>query len=332
MVRLILKEFTKLLIPVTAVYCLLLGLSIWYAPPLIRPIVDSSDASRSVLWTEPAYVTFRAHVLDNPRPAVMILGASNARLGFPPNKLQQRLPGIDFHNLSIGGSNIDGLRAAVELIYANRSPAQRQATTIVLGLWYGMFTSDYSDIARAPVALQMKRFGLYQKAGEGFVRTLPAWLFDYAVFALRPAFFMQNILASNGPLATWWRGDVEYGPKKRPAKQDRPIPTSQFDALVALSERVEALGGNLVLIDMPSPEWFTSSTPMWGRYQAAKGKYFDKVRAHGTKIVDLQAENDEKYFVDRVHPTPLGIELWASRLVQTVDRLPKRPGKAPRSD
>ena len=333
--RLILAELSKLLAPVLLVYGVLLAVSFWCYPPMAPASLDTRDAQQSFLGSDPAYLAFSGSALAQPGPTLVVMGASNAQMGFRPNQLAAQLPGVQVHNLGLGGCNVDGLRAAVELVYANRTPEQRGDLILVLGLWYGMFTHLESNPDQAPLTLQLRRFGFYQPKGEGFERLLSPGQFDMAVNVVRPFFLLQSGLRAHGPLDNFLRGspgDPGSAPTSAPMADSRDfaLPSAQFEALVALSQRVKQMGGHLILADLPQPAAFTAVSPLWRRYQEAKTAYFARAQAHGATIIDMQFMNADGDFGDGTHPKPEAAARWAEELADQIRRRVRSGAEASR--
>jgi len=315
----ILVELGRLVLPAALLYVALLALSLWLFPPATEPTLDSERAAASFLATPPAYVTFRATALANDRPTLVLMGASNVGTGFHTDQLGALLPGFDVHSLVIGGNNVDGMRSTVELVYANRPPAERGNLILVLGLWYGMFLHEDSNLGQTPVAAQLRRFGLYQAQGEGFERRLSAPAFDMAVTLLRPFVLVQSLLGPHGPVAQHLfaaaaeDGAAAFIPPQLDSR-DFPLPQAQFSALTALVRRVEAMGGKLVLVDLPLPKTAAGAAPLWRRYQQAKLPILAEARAHGAVIIDMQDMNCDCDFGDGTHPLATAAPRWSARL------------------
>ncbi len=329
MLRLIAREAFRLLLPVLLIYVVLLGVSLVLEPlPVDDGRLDSARSEQSFLKVEPAYVAFRSRLVAGHDPAILLIGPSNVRVGLRPELLAPLVPGTQVHNLAVGGANIDGMEAAIDLVYAHRRPgAERAGLVFVLGLWYGEFLHHESNPTATPLARQMMRFGLFRReAGGGVGLGVPPALFDVAVHAARPLFMVQNLLGAQGWLMRWLRPEraaaaqVTTGAAILGDPRDFPLPTAQFERLVQLAEKVEHGGGRLVLADLPQRRDFTRNSPLWGRYQEVKTPWFAQAVAHGAKVVDLSDLDDEADFGDATHPRPEAAPKWARRLADGLRR------------
>jgi hypothetical protein len=254
----------------------------------------------------------------------MLIGASNVGAGFRPQDLSSLLPGTAVHNLAISGSNIDGMRAVVDLVYANRGPNQRDKLVIVLGLWYGMFLHFESNPNQSLVGRQLRRFGLYEEQNGRFERWLPAGQFESTVTLLRPFFLTQALLGAQGPAANWLWPSVEIGndtfiPPTADSR-DFPLPPAQFEAIIAIAQLVKDRGGKLIIADLPLPERVTNA-PLWRRYQADKLAYFQRATALGTTIVDMQDMNCSCDFSGGTHPIGPAVQRWSVRLAEELRKI-----------
>jgi hypothetical protein len=293
-------------------------------PPENVEIIDSKNCASSFLVTESAYVTFHGTALSDNKPGLMLVGASNVGAGFRPQDLAPLPPNMVVHNLAISGSNIDGVRAVIDLIYANRRPEQRQNLIMVLGLWYGMFLHLESNPSQTLVGRQLHRFGLYESEGASSERRLSTAQFESAVTLLRPFFLTQALLGAQGPLAnSLWpsseqqNGDVFIPPSGD--KRDFPLPPAQFEALIDIAQLVKEKGGKLVIIDLPLPKP-AENAPLWHRYQQDKIPYFERAGALGASIVNMQDMNCPCDFSGGTHPIGLAVPRWSSRLIEELKK------------
>ncbi|OAN49178.1 hypothetical protein A6A04_03425 [Paramagnetospirillum marisnigri] len=316
MLRPILIQTAKLLAPTLAAYLALL----WLAAGMDFPAdsatrLDSADAERSILATEPAYVMFASKLLAGRDPAVMLIGPSNVKAGFRPAELAPLLPGVAVHNMAVSGSNIDAMAAAVDLVYGQRPPESRDGLVLVFGLWNGEFLHNESIPATTQLGRQMQRFGIFQHGPDGFTLQVGAGGFQMATTLLRPIFALQILIGSQSPLARRLAARTEdQAPAQRPPARDFELPTAQFETLVAVADKVARQGGRLVLVDLPLPVSFSGPDPMWHRYQAAKGPWLAAARAKGAVYVDMQDMNAEEDLDGATHPLPHATHKWAERL------------------
>src|SRR6185369_4536765 len=136
----LLVQLLRLGAAVLGLYLAILGITL-LAVPLghgqTGPL-DVARASSSLYLTEPKYVFMERSRLDTPTDKLLVLGASNALVGFKRSELQELLPELEVNNISVGGSNITQLDQIVRLVHEVQSPAARRHDTFVLGLWYGV--------------------------------------------------------------------------------------------------------------------------------------------------------------------------------------------------
>lgn len=326
MVRLILGEVAKIVAPAVAVFVALFAAAMLLEPAARTEEIqlDSARATASFLAVEPAYVAFRSSLLAGNDPAILLIGPSNVEVGLRPDQVAALLPpGIRVHNLAVGGTNIDGMGVAVDLAYAQRPPGSRDGLVFVLGLWHGEFLHSESNPMATPLARQMMRFGLFRRSGDGFALAVRPQSFDLVVQALRPFFLLQNTLSSQGAVMRWLQAQggepaapAVPPPPPPPPQEDVPLPSVQFDGVVAIADKVARGGGKLVLVDLPVNETVSSRDPRWARYQSAKLPMIVAVKARGGAYVNMQDMNAAADFVDGTHPKPTTTTRWAARLVE----------------
>lgn len=317
MVRLILSEVVRLAAPAVALFlALFLASTVMERQAGTETRLDSARASASFLSVEPAYVAFRSSLLRGDAPAILLIGPSNVKTGLRPDQIAALLPpGVAVHNLAVSGTNIDGMGVAVDLAYAQRPPGSRDNLVFVLGLWFGEFLHSESNPMATPLALQMMRFGLFRHSGDGFALAGRRQSFDLTVQALRPFFFLQNILGSQGMVAGWLPGAEPAAMASAPPPEDLPLPMAQFDEMVAIADKIARHGGKLVLLDLPVNETLSRSDPRWTRYQSTKLPMIAAVQSRGGAYIDMQDMNAAADFADGTHPKPATTPRWAARLV-----------------
>tara|TARA_R110002126_G_scaffold4971_21_gene26056 strand:- start:2447 stop:3487 length:1041 start_codon:yes stop_codon:yes gene_type:complete len=323
----IIRQTFIVILPTVAVYMALLVLSFVLYPQSPGRMLDPVKARDTFLRTPPAYLTYGSSAVARSGRTVVLLGPSNVSFGFRPNVLNAHFPDLTFHNMSLGGTNIEGMAAMADLVRAMRTDRDLTDVIFVAGLWYGEFQHNEALRERTPVAQQMMRFGLFERADDGYRRTLPLRLFEVSVEALRPYFLVRSILTRDGLLF----GDDDTGLLKTRGNQKlvctdrlrngfrsassgslKQYGSSQFDALVEFAREVQVLGGKLVLIDLPNPRCMTDVDSVWREYQIEKRPFLTKARMHGALYWNFQDINEDRYFMDGTHPNTAGtIEIEA---------------------
>ena len=318
MLRLLGSELCKIIAPSALIFIALFIFSLQIESPTPNNrILDVNDALNSLEGSSPAYVMFKSPLLAVDEPAVILIGPSNVQLGFRPAEIAPLLPGITPHNLSFGGANIDGMAAAVDLVYGQRPIGRRDDLIFVFGLWYGEFLHNESNPAITPLGRQMQRFGIFQYQDDRFVLQVRPESFDLIAWLLRPIFAVQKLVGSSSPLARKLsnnRSDTTTAPSPLPTLSNVDIPDAQLAALVAISKRIKREGGALVLADLPMPSRHTESEPLWSRYQSIKRAILQTCIEWGAVYLDMQDLNDNTDFSDYTHPLPAATVKWAARL------------------
>jgi len=83
------------------------------------------------------------HILRNTsKPKMLILGSSNAEIGFRPPEFQPLFPQYEVHNVAVRESNNTQNLQSLDMVQSMLSPEVLRSSVIVLGIWYGAFFPD----------------------------------------------------------------------------------------------------------------------------------------------------------------------------------------------
>src|ERR1700722_1240714 len=141
--RAILRQILFVLFALGGIYAVLLAVSYLLVPPASRGGgLDSSLAADTIFMPDPKYVFLNRAALRPNAPRIVFVGASNTAVGFKQGEVQPLLAKAEVDNLAVGGSNMTQIAQVVDLVQDLQDSAARSRTTIVIGIWYGMFTQD----------------------------------------------------------------------------------------------------------------------------------------------------------------------------------------------
>jgi hypothetical protein len=234
--------------------------------------------------------------------------------------------------------------------------AARRRTTIVIGVWYGMFTQDSFRWATpdrhqgdTDIDIERYRYGFYRRSETGPKQILPSDELQLGVTLIRPYLVFDSLsrLASKGlrdrlsgrpPSRTdaernasivseadkdaamnYWRDQMH---------SDGTIDEEQFIVLRNLIGRAVARGSSVVLVDLPIPRWHAERSPFYPSYLMHRNDLLSALEGNQKFTYLEMADHDSDLdFSDEVHPKPRVSEQWAARvaaLIRTIgdDRAP----------
>ncbi|MDB5893913.1 MAG: hypothetical protein JWQ88_1444 [Rhodoferax sp.] len=344
--KILLKQLAQLIASVLALYGVVLVASLLLVPrsePGSR--LNTAKAGSSLFLTEPKYVFMTRSQLDTAAEKVILVGASNMQAGFKQADVQALMPGVEVHNLSVGGSNITQIEQIVGLVQEAQSPDARRGATFVIGLWYGVFAADkarwYTPERHAgdtDIDIERYRYGFYRRSAEGPVPVLPARALDLGVGLIHPYLVLdwtaRNVntavrarLPGGKPVTSdaqrnavvlntaqrqhylsYWReymGGVD-------ALEDAPFAT--LDRMV---DSLRASGARVVLVDLPIPHWHAEGAMLAQDYRRRIDPQLERLAAlPGVRVLKFGDDDADDDFSDEVHPKPRVTPRWASRLTQ----------------
>ena len=340
----ILKQLAQLLTALVALYALLLGSSLLLVPRAsVGERLDAGRAGASLYLTEPKYVLMARDRLNTSADKAILLGASNMLAGFKQVQVQALVPGLEVHNLSVGGSNISQLSQIVDLVREVQSPDARRRDTYVIGLWYGMFAADAArwhtpdrHAGDTDIDIERYRYGFYRRTDAGPVANFGARGMELAATLIHPSLVLDRsardatrslraFVAAKAPEIT----DAQRNAVVLSDEQRRKylafwrdymggattLDDAQFQALERMVERIVADGGRVILVDMPIPRWHADGAALSAEYQRRADALFARLRTRaGVAVLAMRDADADADFSDEVHPKPRVTPLWAQRL------------------
>jgi hypothetical protein len=347
----ILKQIAHLLTALLALYALLLAFSLLLVPRAsVGERLDAGRAGASLYLTEPKYVLMARERLNTNADKAILLGASNMLAGFKQVQVQALVPGLEVHNLSVGGSNISQLSQIVDLVREVQSPEARRRDTYVIGLWYGMFAADAArwhtpdrHAGDTDIDIERYRYGFYRRTDAGPVANFGPRGIEVAATLIHPSLVLDRaardatrslraFIAAKAPEITDAQRNAVVLSEAQRHKYlafwrdymggATTLDAAQFQALERMVERIVADGGRVILVDMPIPRWHTDGAALAAEYQRRADALFARLRARaGVTVLAMRDADADADFSDEVHPKPRVTPVWAQRLATTLNIL-----------
>lgn len=328
-------------------YAAILGLSLVLMPkPTASGRLNTGAAGATVFMTEPKYAFLNRSAVATPEPKIILLGASNVVVGFKPAQLQPYLPGIEVHNLAVGGSNMTQVGQIVDLVQELQGPEAMHNTTYVIGMWYGMFAQDRvrwntpdRHAGDTDIDIERYRYGFFRRTSHGPQHVLPPQYLDAGVTLIYPyllldRFVREQTRAIKDRLAPGehMRTDAERDATivSEAQKQDmlrywdtqlqtpHDLADEQFERLADTMDRILRSGGRVMLVDLPIPKWHAARSPYMESYRQHRAALLARFDSRQGFAYFDKLDNDDLDFSDEVHPKPRIAMQWSARLAQAL--------------
>ncbi len=347
--KLILRQIAQLLAAMVALYALVLAVTLLLVPRSeLGQRLDAARAGSSLFLTEPKYVFLARSQLNTPADKVLLIGASNMLAGFKQPQVQSLLPGLEVHNLSVGGSNITQVSQIVDLVREVQTPEARSHDTYVIGLWYGLFADDkarwYTPDRHAgdtDIDIERYRYGFYRRTDAGPVPLLPPQYLDAGVLLIHPYLVLDRTARD---LTGSLRRFMSTKPPARISDEQRnavvlsdaekqkylafwreymgsaqTLGDTPFKILERAVNNILSDGGRVVLVDMPIPAWHAQGSVLSADYQQRAGTLMQSLQSRpGVTVVKMNDAASDADFSDEVHPKPRVTPAWAQRLAGAI--------------
>lgn len=347
--KLIFKQIGLLLSALIALYGLLLVVSLLCVPRSeLGERLNAARAGSSLFLTEPKYVFMARSQLNSLDDKAILVGASNMLVGFKQAQVQALVPGMQVHNLSVGGSNITQIKQIVDLVREVQTPDARRHNTWVVGLWYGVFAEDRARWftpdrhgGDTDIDIERYRYGFYRRTDAGPQPVLPPNYLDAGATLIHPYLVLDRAARDlTGALRATLSGrPVELTDAQRNAtvlstEQQRKyfefwraymgdtdtLTDPPFQVLENMVNGILADGGRVVLVDMPIPHWHAQGSPLWADYRHRVDPLITKLQTYaGVKVLKMEDADADADFSDEVHPKPRVTPSWAQRLATVLN-------------
>ena len=337
----------------TAMFVACLYLLMLAATSVIEPSppqlgwLDLSKADDTLYLTGPKYVVLARDVLDIPEPKVMVLGGSNALIGFRRDELQALVPNAKISILALGNSNISEISELITLVHEVQDEKARRSDIFVIGAWFGLFVDSDVRWAKADrrrgdtdLDVELYRYGFYRRTADGPVAVLPPQWLRLGVTLVRPYLMVEKLVR-----------DLTWGARQSLLRRHRELTDPEREAAAAdenskrealaywrqavgatgaispaqvalLRQTIDAVlraGEKVVLVDLPIPAWHRDASPFEAGYERAMHGILDEFAGRpgfaSLRMPDLDADQD---YSDEVHPKPHLARIWAARLADTL--------------
>jgi hypothetical protein len=352
------KQLALAFAALLALYSGLLAVTLLLVPRASTDRLDTARAAASLFLTEPKYVFMARSRLSGGADKLLLLGASNMLAGFRQDQLQARLPGCEVHNLAVGGSNMTQVAQIVELVREVQGPVA-QHERYVFGLWYGLFASDRArwhtrdrQAGDTDIDIERYRYGFYRRTQTGPVPLLPPRNLNEGVLLIHPYLVLdraardltqsirEHMSSRPPPLTDEQRNSavLSEADKRRYLAFWREymgsvdtLEDAPFQLLGRVVDGILARRGQVVLVDMPIPEWHSRGAALWADYRKRMDEFLSSVESRaGVLILRMDDANAEQDFRDEVHPKPRVAPSWAERLATALN--PSAPIRAEASN
>lgn len=328
-------------------YAVILALSLVLMPRSASSgRLNTGAAGATVFMTEPKYVFLNRSAVASTAPKIILLGASNIVVGFKPAQLQPYLPGIEVHNLAVGGSNMTQVGQIVDLVQELQGHEAMHNTTYVIGMWYGMFaqdsvrwTSPDRHAGDTDIDIERYRYGFFRRTKHGPEHVLPPRYLDAGVTLIYPYLALdrfvreethglRDMIAPRERMRTDAERDativsaaqkvemLRYWDTQLKTRGD--LADEQFDKLSATIEKILRSGGRVMLVDLPIPKWHAARSPYMNSYRLHRQQLLAHFAGRpGFRYFDKLGDDDLD-FSDEVHPKPRIAAHWSAVLAKAL--------------
>ena len=304
--------------------------------------VDTRYSKGSFTRTAPEMVVHHAHrLVRDEGPRVVVVGSSNAMFALPAERLGKALPDHQVHNFSVPSSNLSMAADVVELVLSGDTTAKAN-TTIVLGVYFGLFREDrmQSRGRPNPLRLEMLRYGLYHETQHRFQPRLGFELTRALTWDFEVARRYSELFSGLWEEGRWDqkllqapRGKLLYREKSRPPNAEVKaisirkridqlgsghfLASEQFAVLEQLVERCREEGVRLVIVDLPAPQW--SRKALYEHYREHWHQTLAELgELPGVYYLDMVDALSEQLMCDDAHALDPGAQLFTETLVSRL--------------
>ncbi len=306
-------------------YTVLFAVSLYVVPDAQH--VDVANPKEQLYYDSTHVVTYDIfRLLRSSAPKLIVLGASNAEMGFRPTELEALYPGYEVACVCIGGQNISDIRGTLSLLLGILPRDVVRKSAFIAGICEGLFQEQHHPLGDIGSILG-KSFAFRLKDGEPQPLLSPSRM-DLLVRALRPAFFVQYLHRKHR--SKRYSSDLnKYSqPLSDEEKQflydthNMGNPEPNIEAwsrdLVAMSQMIGQYGAELVFVDLPIPDWHKERSLRHREYQQhldeLLGPALNPPRVQYVSLLDIEWLSRDENFVDDIHPQNEVTRDWSRAL------------------
>jgi hypothetical protein len=292
-------------------------------------IIDTGEKGHILSGSQGRLAVYGSPYLGRTKkPKIITLGGSIVREGFRPEDWGNLNHSFELHNLSVGGTGIDGTISLWKHVEAAVPRAVSEKSIIVVGVIFGMFHDD-SDyyIKKAEGALgiffkpEMNIWG-WNNLNNIKRATLPIFATEKFLMGgidsiLKPLFpFLYKNryplikVSKDVALARW---SVRMGGK---------LSTSNIEKLLTLSQLVRSAKFKMIVVNFPLPSWHKKGSPFDQQFQKLLPQVMQRLTKEDDGVIFLDFHNSfsDAHFVDSAHLNPEGAKYMSYLLYRGLKK------------
>ena len=297
--------------------------------------IDNGDAISDVLFGTVGDLgsIYNRQSLNSGASRVILVGASNFIL-IPAPVIERRLrqnskfSEYKVNNMSVQGVGIPTFKRIVDLAYDAMPVERREHTIFVLGLWYGFFYRDDKGALEEGYQAQITRTHLYATSVDGDVRPFfDRNVTNWVLFFLKPFVLIDRTFQTAGDFGSTLMCVMVTGHTGKLAVSDNlknaasmtsaqkseairmraqsigRLHPEQFQYLRSIATKISGHGDQLVLLNLPLPQWHRDGVPAYRDFEAESDPEFKRLTAiKGVTYLNLVNALADDDFYDSVHP------------------------------
>lgn len=343
-----------MLLVMAVVYGMGHGLLWWFmADKMALPdIVDVNQAASSIWQTETKYLFWGMEGVRSPRQKVIVVGASNARMGLGRQYLQPLLPDHDVHNMALSASEIRQVKEVVEMALATLSPEEARQTVFVFGLSLANFhrrSYSYNPGSITDFGVEAVRYHVYRGRGDKVVPVVPGGLAPLWKTVVRPyaGFSAWVDLGKKRRQAEKAAAEAANQPPAPPAQPaaapptaadmrhigiadyrarlgtgDGTFPGERLPVLVEIAELIRSHGAKLMLVQLPHVRSNRLAMTEYQDFLEKLAPYSKRLAGmDGVTVVDFLDQDEDEDFMDANHPYPPTSMRWCQTIAPLLTNL-----------
>lgn len=312
-------------------------------------IVDTFHSYEGIFRYELSMAVYATPLIvqASDQPQMIILGSSNTQLWLRAEELQPLLgSAIRVHSIAFPRQNVDTIGQLIDLIYRQSTAQQRANYTFVVGINAGMFANNPKHLrnGKTEVEEELLRYGIFYDSPNGIAPRIPqSWLsaalqmtwpfamlrksIDMTICMLLPERFWFGVAKpwhsmgseSNTDISNLQRHAAMIHYMKEYMGPVNENTNGAFEKFLAIAERVNAVGGHMVIVDLPTAQWLKNAVPMFADYEQRVKPYIARLeKLRNVRYVNMQHGFEDDDFYDGTHPRAKLTPAMANRAVLAI--------------